>query len=331
MKLTEQVIQEVIGMLQGIEGKLSKREIARRALGKESRESTVRHIEKTYIPDNSCTHVFGEAQDYSTHVVRQPKIFIGDVECAASMVYSFGRFKAFIKPDQVIQEPYLLTFAGKWLDNPSVQSYKLPDYVEFESDVTDDSALMKDLWRILDECDVFIAHNARFDVGWLNQRFAFHGMKPPSPYKVIDTLAAIRSSFSLPANSLAAACNYFGTDNRKLDNAGWSLWQRCMEGDAEAFVEMEEYNIGDIYSLEDLYLKVRPWMKNHPNLAAFSDDEQLRCPRCNSVHLEMSSAIYKTQVSDYEIIRCLDCGGQARTRQNVRTKEKRANTIIPVG
>lgn len=330
MKLNSKTVSKVLSLLNGEDGKISKREIARRVFGKDSKESTVRHIEKNY-DYQKFTHSVMDLSNAGATFVTGPKIFIGDVECAASVVYSFGRFKAFIKPDQVIQEPYLLTFAGKWLDNPVVESYKLTDYPEFEEDFTSDKAMVHDLWRILDECDIFVAHNARFDVGWLNQRFAIHGLQPPSPYKVIDTLAAIRSVFSLPANSLEAACNYFGTKHRKLGNAGWSLWQRCMEGDPTAFEEMEEYNIGDIYSLEDLYLKARPWMKNHPNVAAFSNSEDIRCPRCNSTELELTNATYKTQVSDFPILRCKCCGGQARTRENVRSKEKKANTILPVG
>lgn len=259
------------------------------------------------------------------------KIFIGDVETSASIVYSFSRFKAFIKPDQVIQEPYMLTWAGKFVGNPNIISYKLPDFEEqFESDFTNDKLLIEALWKILDECDIFVAHNARFDQGWFNQRCLYWNINPPSPYKVIDTLRELKQICALPSNSLASAANYFELPNRKLDNAGWSLWQRCMEGDPEAFIEMETYNIGDITTLEDLYLKIRPFMKNHPNVALYQETDASCCVACGSNKLTKLENKYSyTQLSKFEIYRC-ECGKINRQRKNMRTKQQMLATNMNV-
>lgn len=260
---------------------------------------------------------------------RKAKIFCGDVETSASIVYSFSRFKAFIKPDQVIQEPYMLTWAGKYVGNPNIISYKLPDFEEqFAKDYTCDKLLIESLWKILDDCDVFVAHNAKFDVGWFNQRCLYWGMQPPSPYKVIDTLRELKQICALPSNSLAASANYFELPNRKLDNAGWSLWQGCMNGNKESFVNMETYNIGDITTLEDLYLKLRPFMKNHPNVSLYQDTEDESCIACGSnklVKIEGKSSY--TQLSEFEVMRC-ECGKINRRRINLRSKEQMKKTLM---
>lgn len=294
-----------------MKGGLSQREVARQ-LGKESQESTVRNMLKRELDARNLETVqqlidsFPTPDEYADFMQQEvnggktvaeiqksfiekvkennpcAKVFLGDVETSPSTAYSFGRFKQFIAPKQVIQEPYMLTFAGKWLHNPSIFSRKLTDYPEeFKRDHRSDRKLIEDLWQVLDECDIFIAHNARFDRGWANQRFAYYGMQPPSPYITIDTLAALKESFSLPSNALEAACNYFELDSRKLSHEGFSLWRRCVEGDPTAFDEMEEYNIGDIPTLEELYLTVRPWMKRHPNVALFHKDADL--PRTHKV------------------------------------------------
>lgn len=304
---------------------MSSRQIAKAVLGSKSKKSTVNDYIKRLGLRNSVIEKVKE--EY-----KGAKIFLGDVECSASVVYSFSRFKAFIQPDQVIQEPYLLTVAGKWLHNPAIVSYKLTDYETFKTDITNDYEMVMDLWKILDECDIFIAHNAKFDVGWLNQRFAYWGIKPPSPYKVIDTLREIKSAFTLPARSLAASANYFELPNRKLDNSGWSLWKRCMEGDVDAFLEMETYNIGDITSLEDLYLKVRPFMKNHPNVALPYNDGVMRCPKCGSSNLiKVEDKSYSTLVSDYDLYYCPESQSYCRGRKNTRSKEVMGGTTITVG
>lgn len=334
---------------------LSGREVAR-ALGKESQESTVRNMLKrevaakgvesvkelvdSFEPDSYESTVNNILDDVTKDFIEQvrsknvgAKIFLGDVETSPSVTMTFGRFKQFIAPKQVVMEPYMLTFAGKWLHNPTILSRKLPDYPEqFALDHQCDKEMIKDLWDILDECDIFVAHNARFDRGWANQRFAFYGMVPPSPYVVIDTLGALKESFSLPSNALEAACNYFELDSRKRSHEGFSLWRRCVEGDPEAFAEMEEYNIGDIPTLEELYLKVRPWMKKHPNVALYHpDQEEMRCVRCGSANLiKQPGKVATTYLSKFTVYRCGDCGSNARDRKNVREKSAMNKTLANI-
>lgn len=352
-------IEQVIEL---IKHGFSQREVARQ-LGRESQESTVRHMIKRELEKNNLGTVqelldltptpdeyenfmqqelgsgktIPEIQQRFIEQVKEKnpgaKIFLGDVETSYTISYHFGRFKQFISPKQVIQEPYMLTFAGKWLHNPAIFSRKLTDYPEeFSNDFRSDKKLIEDLWQVLDECDVFVAHNARFDRGWANQRFAFYGMHPPSPYITIDTLAGLKESFSLPSNALEAACNYFELDSRKLSNGGAELWRRCMEGDPEAFEEMETYNIGDIPTLEELYLTVRPWMKRHPNIALFHPDQSvMRCVRCGSDDLvEEEGKTAQTFLSKFKVYRCQGCGSCARDRQNVREKAAMKKTLANI-
>lgn len=352
-------VEQVMALMKG---GLSQREVARQ-LGKESQESTVRNmlkrevearnldsvqqlIESIPTPDEYADFMQQEVNGGKTLAEIQQtfiekikdnnpgaKIFLGDVETSYTISYHFGRFKQFISPKQVIQEPYMLTFAGKWLHNPSIFSRKLPDYPEeFARDHKSDRKLIEDLWQVLDECDIFVAHNARFDRGWANQRFAYYGMQPPSPYITIDTLAGLKEAFSLPSNSLEAACNYFELDSRKLSNGGAELWRRCMEGDPEAFEEMESYNIGDIPTLEELYLTVRPYMRKHPNIALFHPDQSvMRCVRCGSDDLvEEKGKSAHTFLSKFKVYRCQECGSCARDRQNVREKAAMKKTLANI-
>ena len=304
---------------------MSNREIARQYLGKESKESTIRLVLKRSQDIAIEAVVDSVVQEHPG-----AKIFLGDVEVSPTLAWAFNRFKAFITPSHVEQEPYMLTWAGKWLHNPAIISRKLPDYETFKTDVGDDRELVEELWHILDECDIFIAHNARFDKGWANQRFAFHGMQPPSPYIVIDTLAAIKEAFSLPSNALEAATNYFLLE-RKRHHEGISLWIKCCKGDVEAFEEMEYYNIGDIPTLEGLYLKVRPFMKKHPNVNLFGEDDVLRCVRCGSDAVSaIPGKVGTTYLSTFQAYRCDCCGSVMRDRRNIRTKEEMQATLVNI-
>ena len=311
---------------------MSNRAIAR-LLGKESQESSVRNMIKTYEELYGPLTTSTAADDAFLKAVANnnpgAKVFLGDVEVSPTIAYVFGRFKAFVSPKHVIKEPYMLTFAGKWLHNPSIFSRKLPDYPDhFAMNHQSDRKLVEDLWKILDECDIFIAHNARFDRGWANQRFAFYGMEPPSPYQVIDTLAALKEAFALPSNALEAACNYFELENRKKSHEGITLWDRCVQGEVAAFEEMEDYNIGDIPTLEDLYLLVRPFMKKHPNVSLYDvDNEVPKCVRCGSDDLTLERKHATTYLSKFKVYRCGCCGSTMHDRRNIRSKQAMFATL----
>ena len=62
-----------------------------------------------------------------------------------------------------------------------------------------------------------------------------------------------------------------------------------MEGDVDAFGRMKDYNIGDIPTLRELYLKIRAYIPNHPNVALYFGDSEdvMRCGVCGSKHLEL--------------------------------------------
>lgn len=259
------------------------------------------------------------------------KVLFIDLEVAPSITLAFSYFKHFSKADHILQSPYILTAAWNWLHDAEdkVYSTSLPDYEVWKEDVTDDSQLTSDLWDLLDQADVVIAHNASFDVGWMNQQFAKHDMPEPSPYRIVCTCKGLRKHFSLPSNSLDHSTLYFELE-RKRSNTGIDLWKRCMEGDVAAFEEMLEYNIGDIPTLRQLYLKTRRFITNHPNVALYfgHNDSTMRCNICGSSELEqLTGKFATTSLSTFASYRCSNCGHVARSGQALNSKENRKSLV----
>lgn len=258
-----------------------------------------------------------------------PVITFLDVETSGTIGMTFRRFKAFITPDTVIQEPYLLTAA--WKTNKGEEGARgLHHYPMWDIDHREDIELVCELWEVLDKTDILIAHNASFDSGWITQRMSHHGMVPPSPYKVVCTLKALKKYFKLPSNSLDAATRYFDLE-QKRHHEGPSLWLRCMEGDVEAMDKMLEYNKGDIPTLEQLYYKILPFIKNHPNLGQYYSDDKIRCNNCGSTDMNLEEGKFAyTNLSKFETYRCGDCGAVKRTRKNTNSKDKMSNTLMNI-
>lgn len=319
-KLTEEQKIEILSMKAA---GYSSRYIAATVLGSASKKSTV----NDFIARENFDHTI-EIED----AVKQPVIKIVDVETAPEIVYSFRRFKAFISPEQVIKRGYLLSYSSADLYTGEVVGRNLTSYPLFDIDHTDDWELCLELWNVLDEADIIVAHNGyKFDRAYINQRFAYHGMQPPSHYVVVDTLKAAKKQFALPSNALKEMCLYFETESFKLDNEGFPLWKACCEGDRDAFGRMQTYNDGDVVSLRDLYIKILAWIPQHPNLSAYYEDENRRCPRCGKDHLEVvPGKFYNTAVSTFQVLRCTSCSSLSRGRVNLRSKEKRANTVIGI-
>jgi transposase-like protein len=87
---------------------------------------------------------------------------------------------------------------------------------------------------------------------------------------------------------------------------------------------MKRYNIRDIVATEELYLKLRPWDDQHPNLAVYSDAKSVTCNRCGSVNLHKRGYAY-TNVGQYHRYQCGDCGGWQRGRFTLNSLATRKN------
>ncbi len=201
---------------------------------------------------------------------------------------------------------YLFSYSVKWVGGRQITK-TLADYPLFKRNFRDDSALVKDLWKVFDEADIIIAHNASaFDVKKANARFISKGLPPPSPYVVVDTLTAARRIAKFSSNKLDSVCERLGI-GRKLPNTGKDLWRRCWNGEKAAFKEMARYNAHDVDPLlEGLYLYLRPWMQNHPNLRLF--DKKPGCPSCGKTHVQKRGVARLASGKVKERLRCMECG-----------------------
>jgi DNA polymerase III subunit epsilon len=81
----------------------------------------------------------------------------------------------------------------------------------------------------------WIAHNATFDMGFVNAEFARIGLPPILPDSVIDTLALARRKHPMGPNSLDALCRRYGIDNSHRTKHGALLDSELL---AEVYIEM---------------------------------------------------------------------------------------------
>lgn len=230
------------------------------------------------------------------------KILLFDIETAPIVSYTWGLWEQNVV--DVKREWYMLSFAYKWLGDTKVTVKSLPMYRGYSKDKENDKALVQDLWRLFDEADVIIGHNGdAFDIKKTNARFVIHGMKPPSPYKTIDTKKVAKKYFKFDSNSLNNLGKYLGL-GEKIDTGGFELWLGCMSGDMKAWAKMCRYNRQDVILLEKVYLRLRNWINNHPRTSDSPISEV--CPNCGGNHLQKRGFLLN-KTTKLQRWQCQDC------------------------
>lgn len=245
------------------------------------------------------------------------KILLFDIETAPNLAYVWEKYEQDVIAFE--KERYMLSFAYMWLGNEKLHVKALPDYKLYKKDKTDDFALIADLWKLFDEADIVIAHNGnRFDIKMANACFIRHGLKPPSPFKTVDTLAVARNKFKFNSNKLDDLGELLGL-GRKVEHGGFKLWLGCLMGDKKAWKLMKDYNGQDVILLLKVYLKLRPWMTNHPNLNLLRGVNC--CPSCQSNKIHSRGFGY-TKTTKYNRYQCQSCGGWFRGNPEPKERDE---------
>ncbi len=251
------------------------------------------------------------------------KVLLLDIETAPLLSYTWGLWQQNVGLNQIEGEWFILSAAAKWLgsDESEIFYKDLRGVVHQE----DDRSVLDLMWPLLNEADVVITQNGKkFDIKKLNARFVMNGYKPPRPFKHIDTLQIAKAVFGFTSNKLEWMTDKLCVKYKKQKHnkfLGFELWKEMLNDNIEAWEECETYNKYDVLSLEELYTKLAPWDKTHPNLNLFGEVGEHVC-RCGSKSVVEDGFAF-TSKSKFQQYRCLDCGATTRSSKNLFTKEER--------
>ncbi len=262
-----------------------------------------RNAKGQFIKGNTAAMDRADAFD-----AKLPKILFLDIETTPIAVWVWSIGKQYVYPQNIIKDNnnkaidwYVLSWSAKWLYDDKILSDVLTPK---EAKERNDKRIIKSVWKLLNEADIVVAHNGdKFDLKKLKARFLSNGFVPPMPYKTIDTLKVARKEFALTSNKQDYITKFLGLE-QKLET-DFQLWVDCMNGDRKALKEMEEYNKHDIMGLEQMYLKLRPYIKNHPNIAVMMDKNV--CSVCGSDSIKKHKKKYYTGASAYDVYYCTSC------------------------
>lgn len=235
--------------------------------------------------------------------------------------------------NQVLREGYILCWAARFVGEKEVHYDALPYHKSaYKKDPTNDRLIVETLVRLMRDADIILAYNGDgFDLKWLNAQLAKHQLEPISPQKTIDPLKYAKRQFRFPSNRMDEVAKYLGIEQRK-DKMDFDDWVGCMNGDPKAWEKMVDYNCQDLEVMEQVYLRLRPYVKGHPNLAMYEDfpgDAAASCPKCGSTSL-VKNGYYVTNISKFRRYKCASCGNrQIRGGKNLWTADERREIVRP--
>lgn len=256
------------------------------------------------------------------------KVLALDIETAPSLAYVWQLFKENIPLERLIEPGYTLCYASSWEHDR--------DNVTFESlFYSEPKDMLQVIWDQLDEADVVIHYNGKkFDMPTLNREFLLHGFTPPSSYRQIDLYQVVRSTYRFQSNKLDFVAQQLGIED-KAQHKGMQLWKDCMAGVDlrwnaevpphidESWQEMEVYNRQDVALLWQVYDRLQPWIRRHPNRALWmAETDRPICPNCGSENVIKKGIERPATVNAYHRYKCKDCGANSRSRLAIKGTPK---------
>lgn len=241
----------------------------------------------------------------------EQKALVLDIETSPLTALIWQLKDQYVDISQILEDWHLMAWGAKWLGDPPSKMMYMDQ--RKEKDIKNDKKMLSVLWKLLDEADIVITQNGeKFDSPKLNARFITWGMHPPKPYRHLDTYKIVKKAACFTSNKLEYLTNKLCTKYKKLSHGkfpGLSLWKECKAGNLEAWEEMKKYNINDVLSTEELYMKIRAWNETKNAPSVFID--ALTCAVCGSTHI-VKQGFDRTSTASWQRLKCQDCGKWCR-------------------
>jgi hypothetical protein len=253
-----------------------------------------------------------------------PRILVYDIETAPMLAHVWKMWDNNVGLNQIVDDWYILSFAAKWLGEDEIFYYDQRDAV----DISDDTYLLAQLWKLLNEADIVIGQNVKkFDTKKVNARFIMNGFPKPAVYRQIDTMVIAKEQLGMTSNKLEYLAKALCPEHVKSKHSkfpGHEMWVECMKGNREAWEEMEAYNRDDILATEGVYNVLSSWDSKLPNFDVYVDGV-----------LDMSEWVFEgkyaySNFAKYKLYRNVVTGQQRRSRFNELSKEKRKQLLANV-
>lgn len=207
----------------------------------------------------------------------------------------------------------LLCVGYKWSDENYARVISITDTDKFKLGnskwVEGEKEVLERFSEIFDEADAHCTwYGARYDLPFLNTKSVFYGLPvlcQDTPH--IDLWRTSRYQLKLNNNRLQTCGDYFFHNTLKT-RIQPAIWRKASVGDKKSLSYVVQHCGADVYELERMYFKLRPLIKNHPNvMAGRMKRGEVVCKYCRSTHVQYRGYHY-TKENVFRKYQCLAAG-----------------------
>jgi hypothetical protein len=222
--------------------------------------------------------------------IQSQRIMIYDIETSRTTFNGWWTGKQYVGHNQIIKDPSIISIAWKWLGESKVYT------LNWTKKNHCDKKMMEKFLVQYNSADMVVGqNNNRFDNRWVNARAMFHGLFVNTMVKSFDIMKETKRLFRLPSYSMAYISKYMGI-TQKLSHEGILMWEMIESGtkaqQAEYLQKMLDYNIGDIVTTEEMYLRLRKYMGQQYHFGKLLGAEKYTCPDTGSSDIEVFKTVY---------------------------------------
>lgn len=254
-----------------------------------------------------------------TQSIKKPRIISFDLEVSPALGYFYPpTWETGIL--ETVHRQKLMSFAWQILGEKKISAMNLSQMKNYKKDPQDDKELATELHKILSTGDILLGQNSdQFDVKMANTFFLLNGLEPIPEVKYIDTKKIAKRYFRFMNNTLDNLGKEMGFGG-KTDITYKDLWiPAFLNCDPKAWKLMDRYCKNDVDKTTKIYLKMRPFMHQHPSLSRISGEWD-SCPRCGGFNHRIK-AYRTTNTSRYHQYQCLECLGFFSDRKAITEKQ----------
>jgi len=239
----------------------------------------------------------------------KPKVLLWDIE-SSDFAADYG---------------FVFCISYKWLGDKQIHTIAIRDTKEFKNDVTDDRGVIDAFRKVMEQADYQVTwYGERFDFPFINTRALCNAQKPLPLVPHADGWRTARKKMRFQSNRLdgiSRAIPVAPGKKRELKNyIGGRHWVRAKAGYKDALAQVEKHCVADIRILENVYLALRPYAVNPPNLSKVVYQDIQGCPACGCSNIQKRGYAV-TAHGRRQRMHCQDCGHWFST--NIKTEAEK--------
>lgn len=235
-------------------------------------------------------------------IEKQPKILIYDIETSKTPFELWWSGKQFVNGNSALDDSKIITISYKWLGSDKVE------YVKWDKNRSDKKLIIEFL-KVYNEADMVIGiNNNRFDNKFINSRAAKYGLDVNLHVKSLDVQKECKRLFRLPSYSMKYLGRYFEIPVQKMKVHLEDIWEDLIYGtkkeSKKAMKLLIKYNMQDILTTEQLYLRLKKYLKHPIHFGVFKGGAKSTCPICGSSNVELVKTTFTAAGTVQRIMKC---------------------------